>query len=280
MAKGSFKLFSSDSYSRGFWSDGLYRIETARFVLFDFKGKVLGDNGQGVVCLSLILQPVNKDGKDDGDAKTQYWSIGNDHATIEKGGKSISLTGDFNTVMGSSDLALFHKALAQSGFDMGSVEEEDDCSTLEGQVFEFVRVNRDPNPNKPNDKPGQYVNVKQWVNLGGAKKAAASGKAKAAAADTDNSGSGASGDLEDLLQEFVVDKLSGAVGDNAKGVETLAARVMLQKWLQQEKGLDPKDKSQKTTIDGVTNLFKDGKKLAKVLDAAGYSVAGTAIVLA
>lgn len=259
MAKTLLKLFSKESFAGGgeFFKDGLYKVEKSLFVMYDFNGKVKGKDGDGLICLALKLQPVDKDHKDSGDAVMQYWSIGTEDATIENKGKGIALTGDYTTLWKLSDYSVFVEYWAKNGGDQDALEDENDISVLAGNVFEFGKVDsprtsRAKDDDKDDDKkdakkgPNKIVIVTDAVPKGGGKSSSSSKSdkdkdtksdkkedAKKSDKDSKKSGSSDSEECEEIIKEYLAKKVF--VKKNEEGIEMLPARMGLNAFVQKEK---------------------------------------------
>lgn len=279
MAKKLIRVFAQDTYSGGgtFFNDGLYRIEKSQFVKYDFNGSAKGKDGDGLVCLALSLQPVDKDGKDAGEPAVQYWSVG-DEFSIEDKGKSIQSTGQYETIWKLCDFAVFVEHLGKAGFDRDAMEDENDISVLAGQIMEFGKVPSPRTQQTPKDDdeggkkknfPKQVVVVTDANPLKGKETGKVKGKAAAAAVGGKSKGSD---DHEDILQAYLAEKVL-VEKNEADGVDKLSARMGIRKYVE-GKGGDA------DTVKAVSALFNDDKVLKAILQSADWTINGNSIVKA
>lgn len=269
MPKRIVNVFSQDSFSGGgtFFNDGLYRVEKSRFVKHNY-GK---EGGAEYTVLMQELQPVDKDGKDSGEAKVQYWSVGDGFEPNDKG-KNLEATGDRDTIWNLSDFGVFHTQLGKAGLDMDKFEEDNDISALEGEVMQYGKVpsprtqtakaDDEDKPSKKNNLPRQIVVVTDahplsTKNTGGT-------KTKAAAASAGSKSTKSDENVE-TLQSYLTEKV--LIAKNEDGIELLQARMGLKKYVG-----DDQDK-----VKAVSALMKDEKVLKSILASEGWTLDGDVI---
>jgi len=273
MAKELVKIFNPESFGGGgtFFTDGLYRIDEARFVKFDFRGSAPGKDGNGIVCLCCKLQPLDKDGGDVGEVVVQYWGVGDD-ASIESTGHSISLTGDRSTIWTLSDYGVFVEHLGKAKFDLDAMAEENDIGVLDGMVAEFGKVpdpktgrdNKDAdNDNKKKRKYPKQIPV--VTSIPGGKKTGGKAAASKPAGKKQESGDDA---VEEMLQKYLVEKV--LVSKNTDGIDKLQARMGLNKFIQANGG-------DQELQQAVGKMFGDAAKLKAILESVGWELSGSTI---
>ncbi len=278
MAKTLVNIFSQEAYAGGgsYFNDGLYRIEEARFVKFDFNGSAPGENGDGLVCLCCKLQPLDKDGGDVGEVAVQYWSVG-DKTVIENKGHAISLSGDFATIWNLCDFAVFIDYLGKAGFDRDAMEQENDIAVLDGTVAEFGKV---PSPRqstkaKGDDEGGKKKKYPAQVIVVTAipdTKVKGSSKKSTSAKPTSSKKEESSSDDDEtnieILQQYLVKEV--LVKKNEGGIDRLQARMNLNKFVLGLGGDSDK-------VKAVSDVFKDTAKLKEILKSADWQLDGTTI---
>ena len=273
MAKELVKIFNPESFGGGgtFFTDGLYRIDEARFVKFDFRGSAPGKDGDGIVCLCCKLQPLDKDGGDVGDVAVQYWSVGDDFS-IESKGHSVAATGDRDTIWKLSDYGVFIEHLGKAKFDLDAMAEENDIGVLDGMVAEFGKV-PDPktgrdNKDADNDNKKKRSFPKQIVvvtSVPGGKNTGGKAAASKPAGKKQESGDDA---VEEMLQKYLVEKV--LVSKNTDGIDKLQARMGLNKFIQANGG-------DQELQQAVGKMFGDAAKLKAILESAGWELSGSTI---
>lgn len=263
------KIFSPDTYSGGgtFFTDGLYRVEEARFVKYDYNGKAPGKDGNGITSLSMKLQPVNKDGEDAGDVAVQYWSVGDDFEPKEKG-HSIVATGQYDTIWKLSDFGVFYEYLGKNGFDIDKVEDENDIAVLDGSIFEFGKI---PSPRTQQkvkeDDSGKKQFPQQILVVVDANPTVGKGKGKSASTGSGKAASKPNGKTEDsdeeILQQYLVAKVL-LEKNEAKGIDTLQGRMGINSYVTKDLGLTA-DKAK-----DIQKLYADKETLGPILESVGW----------
>ena len=274
MAKELLKLFSVSSFGGGgsFFTDGLYKIEEAQFVYYDFNGTAQGKNGKGIASLSLNLQPLDKNGEPAGEPVMQYWGLGDD-AVVEAKGKSISLSGNYSTVWKLCDYAIFIEHLGKSGFDRDALEEADDISVLDGLVAEFGKVASPRTGGTPKkDKEGKELPPRQIVVITAvpdAKSDNKKGGSKAADKKGGSSKKDNSAEAEEMLLKYLVEKVL-LEKNEAKGVASITARMGIGKFVLDNDG-------DAALTKATVELFGKKDVLGAALESAGWELDGATI---
>jgi len=277
------KIFSPETFSGGtggLFSPGAYVIKDAKFVKFDFAGKVPGKGGDGLVCLCCKIQGLDKDGNEVGEELTQYYSVGDDFDIVDKG-KSIEATGQYETIWKLSDYAIFVEMAGKAGFDRDKFDDENDITVLEGVVADWARI---ASPREGTRKvKGEDGKVKEYpneitvmtkVHQAPDKKGTAKGKDKPAATSKANGSAaaaatnGSAQDPEEVVQAFLAKKV--LLDKNAGGIDKLQARMNLNSYVQKELGGDA------DMVQKVAKCFNS--KLEDFLTSAGWGLKGQDIV--
>lgn len=267
MAKELFRPFHPDSYSGGgtFFTDGAYNVAKARWEKYTFNGKV----PEGLVCLALSLEPVDKDGKVVGEAgQPQYTSITPAEAAIENDGKGIEMTGSYKTAWNNSDMGIFHSHLSKTKFMQEVDLDGSDISVLEGHIFEFGKTDSKRPAKEGGQVPKIIVPTTYIGKSGGGKKSGGSSKSKAAPEPAPAAASG-SDELMEVLAEYLSEKVM--ISKNEKGIEKLKARMDLAKWLQNEKKLSQDE------CKAAGAMFQDNDTLGKLLGYNDWKLDGSVI---
>lgn len=262
------KIFAAETYGggEGAFPDGRYRIEKARWANYDFRGKAPGKDGTGVLTLAMELQPLSKNGEEEGDPKSQYWGFGNDEFAGHNKGKSLSYIGDKSPrIWDKSDVGVFMVHLLKAeGFDADQFESENDVSLLDGMVADFSKV---PSPRTPKAGAAEKKfpdQVAVIVSIVKAKKAAGKAKKDEAAADEKPAGKGKAAsddnDPADVIGEWLGTTLQ-------PGAEALVTRIAFKKFLAGKF-------SDEDVRDGIFTYYKDSAKLKAILKAVGWKLEG------
>lgn len=241
MASKPINFSDMENYAggEGFFPAGPARIEKARFGVFDYKkGK---DNEQNVMI--LVAQPLNANGSDNGEARTQYYGVGKgiELVTAVKGEKgcysqiTFAEDAEYDKLWSKSDFAVFMAHLAKAQADMDEIN--NDITNLDGKVFEFgmyveparatAKVkDEDKSDDKKPKGPHQVVVVVGLVDEKAMKKAGsgkAKGKEKEEEAEEkpkskDKGGKGkkeVSDDAEEIVQAYIEAELNDSLDGEA-----------------------------------------------------------------
>lgn len=120
----------------GMLAPGYYRVEEARFTIFDFNGK-----GNPATCLSMVLQPVkktNRGWKEDGPAleHPQYWPASSpEYFEPTEDERGLVAVGKFDSLSADFEFGLFMEALIKAGLDGSAFD--NDISVLDGMIAYF-----------------------------------------------------------------------------------------------------------------------------------------------
>lgn len=279
----------------GYFTDGTYRTERARFTYYDFnKGP---DNSS--LCFMAELQALDGAGKDtDDEPKLQYWPL--NAKTREgvimvepvgpvKGEKgcfqSIRLT-DANThgkLYSRSDFYIWMEAARKAEVDMDAVG--NDITSLDGQVFEWgkqlikdddkrataVEQAEGGDTNKRR-YPKEVVVITAVVGKKGKSKSAA--KDKAAAKDEKPAAKGKgkkdADDPESILLAYLEENV--CTDDNEDGTPHLSHKLALSRYLAKDLGKDPAE------VKEVMAMYNDTEtQLPALLTSLGWELDGKEI---
>ena len=261
----SIKIFNPESYAGGgtFFADGKYQHTECRFVMFDFGGSV----PDGIACLRIQLQPLDKDNKPVGEPVTQHWSAGGD-CEIKNKGRELELKGDYSTLWNKGDLCLYMDHLGKAGFDRDEYGESEDISVLDGLIVEYGKVpplreqKEKINPKTGKPYPPTMVPVPVKVL-----KMGAGGGAKGGSAKAEPAASSSSGGAKELLLDYLENSV--CTSENAKkGVEKLDARMGIKPYAK-KKGADAE------TAQAATKLFNSEEDLKKLLESLSWVLDGS-----
>lgn len=301
MAREPLNIFDVDgAYAAGgFFADGLYRIEQARFTYYDFN-----QPGKPRLCMSLALQAI-VDGKDTGDVKMQYWGVMDQdkegNKTVEpcstvKGEKGfwsqIRLTENnkHDKLFGYSDFAIFMTNLKKVGkFDMDAAG--NDITSLDGITAEFGKVADTSKPKvktaveeaemtdeekaaekKKSDRgPREIIVVVDIPTKGKTDKKDKADKKEEKSEKTPAKSK--KGSDEDTAEEIILEFLKEGVltSDNEEGTPLFTHKMAMGTFLRKTKKFDA------DRTEAVMEVFNDSKQLSAILTSEGWELDGKVI---